>query len=297
MRLDGIHTALVTPFDSDGNVDETAMRRLVDKQLSAGIAGFVVGGGTGEGGQLTSDEWTRVLLNVLETCGDRVPVTAHVSSPATAAAVRNTEVARDAGASIAMLHPPFGQELTESEIADHFSAVAAVGLPVMIYNNLAMGTSLAETTVALLAQIPGVQFLKDSSADASRMATITRLTGGTLQIALGKDSLALFGFLSGSTVAVLGSSNATPLAAIRLLELVGRGHVTQARELWNAVGPLVGFFESNNYVAAVKAATALDGIPVGSPRLPIAPLASEKRRELALLLAAVDAALDLRSDH
>ena len=290
-QLKGIHTALVTPFSGDGSVDEAALVRLVRDQLDAGIAGFVVAGGTGEGLVLTEQEVQRALAITLEVAGDRVPVTANVSALSTAAAVRNAERARAAGARIVMLQAPFDMPLDDEEILGHFAAVARVGLPIMVYNNVSNGPSLSTDMIARLAGIDGVVYLKDSSSDAARMAEVERKTQGDLQVLLGKDSFALFGFLCGAQAAVLGSANAIPRACVLLHRLAAVRHdVPAARALWRTMGPLLGFFETESYVAAVKLATSFHGVPVGDPRLPTRPLARERHAMLKELLEPVEVA-------
>lgn len=291
MQLTGIHTALVTPLSGDGELDEAALVHLVQDQLDAGIAGFVVAGGTGEGLVLTEQEVQRVLEITLEVAGDRVPVTANVSALSTAAAVRNAERARAAGARIAMLQVPFDMPLDEEEIFGHFATVAQVGLPIMVYNNVSNGPSLSTDMIARLTGIDGVDYLKDSSSDAARMAEVELKTQGDLQVLLGKDSFALFGFLCGAQAAVLGSANAIPRACVLLHRLaVVQEDVSAARALWRTMGPLLGFFETESYVAAVKLATSFHGVPVGDPRLPTLPLAREKHARLKELLEPVDMA-------
>ena len=290
MRLDGIHTALVTPLDSDGSLDEAVLAQLVERQLSAGVQGLVVAGGTGEGLALTEQEVRRILAVTLDVVRGRVPVTAHVSALSTSATVRSAEHARDAGAQVAMLQAPFDAPLTDAEVVRHFAAVAEVGLPVMVYNNTSTGISLSTELIVRLARIEGVDYLKDSSSDAARMTEIQLNSGEGFQVLLGKDSFALFGFLSGARAAVLGSANAIPRACVLLHRLaVTRDDARSARELWRTMLPLLSFFEAESYVAAVKAATSLGGLPVGDPRLPTLPLAQDKRRRLEELFGPVAA--------
>lgn len=285
MQLEGIHTALVTPFDDRGGLDEAALVRLVGAQLDAGVRGLVVAGGTGEGLALTDEESARLLEVVVRTTAGRVPVTAHVSALSTAATVRNTERARDTGAQIAMLQAPYDVALTDQEVTRHFAAVAAVGLPVMAYNNVSTGISLSVDLVSRLAEIEGVRYLKDSSSDAARMVEVQLGTPPGFQVLLGKDSFALFGFLSGARAAVLGSANAIPDVCVRLHRLaVLDDDPSSARDAWGAVAPLMRFFEREGYVAAVKAATTLGGIVVGDPRPPVLCLAPQQRLELERLL-------------
>lgn len=299
MQLEGIHTALVTPLRADGSLDEEGLARLVEDQLGAGIQGLVVAGGTGEGLALSEEEVRRALTVTLEIARQRVPVTAHVSALSTAATVRNTERARDAGARIAMLQAPFDAPLTEEELVRHVKAAADVGLPMMIYNNVAAGISLSTDLIARLAEIEGVAYLKDSSSDAARMAEVALKTNGSLQVLSGKDSFALFGFLSGARAAVLGSANAIPHACVLLHRLAAlQADVTAARDLWRSMAPLLGFFETESYVAAVKAATSLSGVPVGDPRLPTLPLTRNKHATLEKLLEPVAAAVSAAGvDH
>ena len=288
MQLEGIHTALVTPFDDRGALNEAALTRLVEAQIEAGVQGLVVAGGTGEGLALTDEEAGRLLSVVVQAAAERVPVTAHVSALSTAATVQNTERARTLGAQIAMLQAPYDVPLTDQEVALHFAAVAAVGLPVMAYNNVSTGIALSVELISRLAEIDGVRYLKDSSSDAARMVEVQLATPVDFQVLLGKDSFALFGFLSGARAAVLGSANAIPDACVRLHWLAALdGDPAAARDAWRSVAPLMRFFEQESYVAAVKAATTLGGIAAGDPRAPMLPLAPAKRVELERLLAAV----------
>lgn len=290
--LDGVHVALVTPFAVDGTVDGSVLTHLVDDQLAAGIRGLVVGGGTGEGLTLTEEESEHVLHVTVAAARGRVPVAAHVSALSTSAAVRNAQRALDGGADIAMVQAPYDVPLSDEEIIGYFEAVAAVGLPIMVYNNVFTGVTLSVRLVAQLAAIDGVAYLKDNSADAARMSQIADLCGDGLQVLLGKDSLALFGFVSGARATVLGSPNAIPAACVRLHELTATPSDREiAQRLWKALLPVLIFFETEGYVPAVKAATDHRGIPVGPPRLPALPLTDEKRTELCSLLDVLETAM------
>ena len=281
MHLNGIHTALVTPLNQEGSVDESALVALIDYQLRSGVEGLVVAGGTGEGMALAETDWLRLLEVTAETAGGTSVVTAQVSALSTPSAVRRAERARSLGARIAMLQAPFDAPLHDDEVMRHFEAVAAVGLPVMVYNNVAAGTSLSTDLIARLAHIEGVEFLKDSSADASRMAEVQLKTDGQIEVLLGKDSFTLFGFLSGATAAVLGSANALPREFVLLHQAATVHHdIAEARRLAHALTPFVSFLERENYVAAIKAATILRGIPVGDPLPPVMPLPADKVAQL-----------------
>ena len=118
------------------------------------------------------------------------------------------------GAAAALLVSPYYESLDEREIEYHYRAVAAVGLPVMIYNNpAATGWSMTPELIERLAQIEGVRFLKDTTPDAGRVFRIKELVGDRIQVVSGQDSLAIVGFLAGgATATVWGAANAIPAA-------------------------------------------------------------------------------------
>lgn len=289
--LHGIHVALLTPFDDDGHVAEGAFAQLVEDQVSAGMSGVLVAGGTGEGLLLEPAELQGLLRIAVEVVGGRVPVTVQVGALSTAQAVRNAEHARDAGAAIGLLPPPFSEPVGDEELVGHYTAVARCGLPLMIYNNPAAGVPLSVALVERLAEIDGIDYLKDSADDPSRLTDIALATEGHLQVLHGKDTLAMVGFLSGLRASVWGAPNATPHACLRLYELAARQDWLGARALWQPLYPVLRFFETQGYVAAVKAAAGIRGVPVGPPRLPLQPLPGPLRSQLAALLDDLDAGM------
>ena len=291
--LEGIQVALVTPFGDDGSVSDSVLAELVEDQLTAGVHGVVVAGGTGEGLFLSEAEVDRVLSVAVGAVAGRVPVTAQIGALTTAQAVRNAERARSHGAHIGMLPPPYYEPPSEAEILAHYAAVAEVGLPIMVYNNEAIGFSMPPTLIAELAEIDGVEYLKDTTSDATRMFDIAGLTEGALQVLAGKDSLMLTGFLAGLRACVWGAPNAVPHACVELYRLaVLEADPRGARALWKSLYPVLRLFEVEGYIPPVKAGTELRGIPVGPPRRPALPLPSAKRERLAELMDTLGAVRD-----
>jgi 4-hydroxy-tetrahydrodipicolinate synthase len=289
----GVHVALATAFHADGalNLDGTAA--LAEDLIDRGIHGIVVNGSTGEFASLTPAERRQTVEAVIGAADGRVPVTAQVGAMTSAEAIEHAEHAMAHGAAAGMLVCPYYEALGEPEIESYFKRVAEVGLPLMIYNNpAATGWSMSPELIARLSEIDGVDYIKDTTTDASRYFRITALCGDRLQVLNGQDSLALLGFLAGARATVWGAPNATPEACIRLWELtVDEPDLPAARALWAAVFPVMTFFESSGYLQAVKAGTNLRGIDVGPPRHPALPLTAARTDELRGLLGGLDAAL------
>jgi 4-hydroxy-tetrahydrodipicolinate synthase len=290
----GVHTALVTPFDEHGGLDEKAMAALVEDQVGAGLHGLVVNGSTGEFPALTPSERRRAVEVVTEAAAGRVPVTVQVGAMTTAEALEHAEHASAAGAVCLLAVSPYYEPLSDSEIVAFFTAVADVGPPVMVYNNPSgTGWTMTPELIARLAEHDNIRYLKDTTGDARRLFRIRELCGSRLQLLNGQDTLALLGFLAGAEATVWGAPNAVPAACLRLWQLtVETPDVPQARALWDAFYPVNRFLEEEGYVAAVKAGTALRGLPVGSPRPPIAAVSSDRTAGLAKLVDRLSETLD-----
>ncbi|MCA3749729.1 MAG: dihydrodipicolinate synthase family protein [Rubrobacter sp.] len=292
--LDGINVALVTPFDEEERVDEDGLAALVEDQIGHGMHGLVVNGSTGEFTSLTFEERRRNVEVVREAAGGRVPLIVHVGAMTTREAVAHAEHAADQGAICVMLVNPWYEALNEREIEEHLRAVASVGLPVMVYNNPgATGWSLDTDFIAQLAErVDGFRYLKDTTGDAGRLFRIQELCGDRLELLNGLDTLAFLGFLAGTRGTVWGAPNATPEACLKLWSLtVERPDLPAARELWSAFYPVNHFFESEGYMAAVKAGAQIRGLKVGPTRRPNLPLPPDRVRVLATLMERLDAAV------
>ena len=124
--FEGVHTALVTPFrDSDGSVDEAALRELVERQVAAGVDGIVPCGSTGESATLSHAEHRRVVEVVVEAARGRVQVIAGPGSNNTLEAIELTRHAKEAGADGALLISPYYNKPTQQGIVEHFSTIAS----------------------------------------------------------------------------------------------------------------------------------------------------------------------------
>ncbi len=292
-ELRGILAAVPTPFTADAaQVDESALRELVDWLIGAGVDGLVPTGTTGEFMTLTPEESRRVIELYVEAAAGRVPVVAGVGALATADAIALAQHAEKAGADAVMVVPPFYGPLDFETLKAFLTDVSdAIGLSIVYYNVPdATGIRLNADQIAELGDIENVRYLKDTSGDAVTLTDLIFSRGDRIKAFNGWDTLTFLGIASGAEASVWGAASVVPAQAAELWEtLAVKGDLAHARELWAPLWALCDFLESVNYVAAIKAGTELVGHPVGPARRPVQPLSGEQRAHLAELIRAAGA--------
>src|SRR6516225_5152785 len=165
----GVLPALVTPF-RDGEVDEDAFVRLVERQIKGGVHGLVPVGTTGETSTLSHDEHRRVVELCVRTAAGRVPVVAGAGSNSTDEAIELTRHAKTVGADAALIVTPYYNRPSQEGMYAHFRAINdAVQIPVLLYNvPTRTGIDISNETVARLAKLPNIVGIKDATGDLAR---------------------------------------------------------------------------------------------------------------------------------
>ena len=285
--LQGILPALVTPFTDDYAIDEAALRSLVSRLVAAGVGGLVSCGSTGEFTTLSSEERRRVTEVVTEAAAGAVPVVAQTGALTTKEAVELSKHAEGVGCAAVMVVPPFYEPPAWADLLGHYETVArAIGIPIMIYNIPASGTSMTVERIDELASIPGVKYIKDSSSDAVMLTRLVQEYGDRLGIFNGADTLSFCALAAGAVGAVWGAANFIPELTVELYRhLVVERDLDAARAVWDKIWPICHILESTNYASAVKTACELAGFMVGPTRLPVRLLYDDSRKQLANALA------------
>ena len=285
-QLSGILTALATPFDSHGDLDETRLRQLVERSIDGGVDGVVAGGSTGEFAAMTGAERRLMLEVVLDQTSARVPVVAQTGAMTTTEAVDLSRHAQDAGADVVMLVTPYYETLTIAETMDYLRTVAgAVQLPVMLYNlPAATGVNLTPDLVGQLAtDVENIDYIKDTSGDLAQAAQLVHHHGHVISTFVGWDSLCLAAFVEGAAGAVAGTANVIPGELVALHRAVRSGDLEGARAQWDRIYPLIDAMLAAPFIPAVKAALGEFGFPVGAPRAPVQELDPATRQRIAQL--------------
>lgn len=287
LNLHGVLTALATPFDADGAVDEAKLRQLVDRSIDGGVHGVVACGSTGEFAALTAEERRRVIEIVVEQTAGRVPVVAQTGATSTAEAISNSRHAQEVGADVLMLVTPYYEPLTLEETVDYIRAVASsVETPVMLYNIPdATGVNLDPDTVAMLAdELDNVRYIKDSSANMEQALQLIHHHSNRIATFMGWDSLILSALTEGAAGVMAGAANVVPQQIVAVYDAVAAGDLASAREQWDQLYPVIDALISVPFMPAIKATLEVMGMPIGTPRRPTVDLDAESMERLKSLV-------------
>lgn len=282
----GTGTAMITPFMSDGAVDEKALRRFVDFQLDGGVDMLLPCGTTGEGATLDWDETDRIVQIVLEQSRGRVPVIAGAGSNSTREAVEATKHAKKLGAHAVLSVGPYYNKPTQQGYYEHFKAIAeAENIPIIVYNVPGRTSGNIEAgTILRLAEIPNIVAVKEASGNLGQIMEIIKDAPSHFRVLSGDDAMALAVVFLGGDGIVSVASNEAPALMTAMIDAALQSDLWKARELHYKLLPLMNanFIESNPI--PVKAALAMMGLIEENYRLPLVRISSPNREKLARVL-------------
>jgi 4-hydroxy-tetrahydrodipicolinate synthase len=292
-RLRGAFTALVTPFTTDGAVDEAAFRRLVRWQILAGIDGLVPCGTTGEAPTLSEAERERLIALTVEVAAERpsrerVAVVAGTGTNDTAATVRATRRAAELGADAALVVAPYYNRPDARMLEAHYRAVADDGdLPIVVYNVPSRtGTNVDADTFLRLAGHPRVVAVKEASGNLEQIARICRDRPADVAVLAGDDAWTLPVLALGGDGVVSVASNQIPGEMGALCDAACAGDWDRARQIHERWLPLfLANFRGGPNPVPAKAALGLMGLlETDAVRAPLLPLDDDARSALAAIL-------------
>jgi len=283
--FEGVLTALVTPF-RDGEIDEGALRTLVEIQIDAGIDGLVPCGSTGESATLSHAEHRRVVEIVVSATRGRVPVVAGTGSNNTREAVELTLHAKEAGADGALLISPYYNKPTQEGILLHFAEIAArTAFPLVPYNIPGRTASnVLPETVARLADIEQVVAIKEACGDLDQISEVIHRCPDTFSVLSGDDSLTLPMLAVGGKGVISTSANIAPAEMVALVRSFRAGDIDASRETHQRLLPLFDALFCETNPIPLKAALHLAGLVGPEIRLPLTPLTEPNRERLQMVL-------------
>jgi len=285
--LEGAHTAIITPFDSTGAVDYKILRDLIDFQINDGIDGIVPVGTTGESPTLNHKEHMKVISETVRIVGGRALVIAGTGANSTAEAVELTKEAKEIGVDATLQVTPYYNKPNQEGLYRHFSTVADLGLPVVLYNVPGRTSrEIAVDTVARLAKHEHVVAVKEAGGDVARVKQT--LDACEIQVLSGDDGLALPMMRDGAVGLISVASNVAPNVIATLVHTALEGLWDAAQLLHDQYLDLFdGLFIDTNPIP-VKAALAMMGKAEEVYRLPLCEMNDADKEKLRVLLAAHD---------
>jgi 4-hydroxy-tetrahydrodipicolinate synthase len=285
----GCGTALVTPFRTDLSLDEPALRRLVRRQIEAGIDFLVPCGTTGESPTLARHEHLRVIEISLEEAKGKVPVLGGAGGYSTREVIELARELEDLGVDGILSVTPYYNKPTQEGLYQHYRAIAsAISLPVIVYSVQARtGVNVEPATLARLAAIPNIVGVKEASGNIAQMASVMQQVAPEFIVLSGDDAITLPLMALGGRGVISVVSNEIPAEMTQLARHCLDGDFASARALQRKYLPLmeINFIESNPI--PVKAALGLMGLLETVYRLPMVPPNAEHLARIEKVLESV----------
>jgi 4-hydroxy-tetrahydrodipicolinate synthase len=290
LSLQGVTTALVTPFTDGEQVDFDAFAALVEKQIGAGVAGVLPLGTTGETPTLTREECDRIISLTVEVSAGRVPVMVGTGTNSTRSTIENTKRAHELGADIALVVTPYYNKPGQAGIVRHYEQICKeTTIPVLQYNIAGRcGVNVGTDAMVELAKIPTVIGVKEASGDLHQIAEVIERTSAIrddFTVLSGDDALTIHVISLGGVGVVSVVSNLVPKPIVDLVAAGLAGNLEELRKRHFELLPLfrVAFCETNP--APVKHALMRCGMISGrTVRSPLLELSEKGQSEVDRIL-------------
>jgi 4-hydroxy-tetrahydrodipicolinate synthase len=287
-RLRGSIVPMITPFTADGEIDDDALRDLIDRAIEAGSHGISVTGTTGEPSALTLDEREHVMQAAAKAVDGRVPFVPGTGTNNLEETIRLTRKAEALGADAALVIVPYYSKPSQEGLYRYFAAVAdAAGIPILIYN--IPGRTAVNMEPATMARLrrdhPGIVGVKESNTDFEHVSKVLYKCGRDFLVFSGIELLCYPMLAIGGAGHVSATANVLPAEVARLYDLVAAGKSDDALDLHYHLLPLneALFLETNP--GPLKWVLGRLGIAPPHLRPPLAEPGQETQRRLEEALA------------
>ncbi len=277
-----VSTAMVTPFDKNDNIDFQKTTTLIDYLINHGTDSLVIAGTTGESPTLSNEEKVALIKHTVKEVNGRVPVIAGTGSNNTAASIKLTKQAEEAGVDAIMLVVPYYNKPSQEGLYQHFKAIIeTTTLPVMLYNIPGRSVvNMSVDTIVRLSELPNVVAVKEASGNLDAMAEIISKTKDDFALYSGDDGLTLPALAIGAAGVVSVASHIIGDEMQAMIKSFQSGEIAAAAEQHRKLLPIMKQLFTAPNPSPVKTALQVKGLDVGSVRLPLLPLTSTERSEL-----------------
>lgn len=278
MNFGNILTAMVTPFDQNGEIDWQATENLINYLIANGTDGLVVSGTTGESPTLSEEEKVQLFQFAVKVVDGRIPVIAGTGSYNTKASIELTKQAENAGVDGIMLVTPYYNKPSQEGMYEHFKAIATeTTLPIILYNIPGRSVvNLSVDTVVELSKIKNIVAIKEASGDLNAMSEMIERTPEDFSLYSGDDGLTIPVLSIGGTGVISVASHIIGNEMQTMIKKFQLGNIQEAARDHRRLLPVMKILFATPNPTSVKAALNLNGIPVGGVRLPMTPLNKEQ---------------------
>lgn len=288
MKLSGTITAMITPFDTKGEVDYGKLKAIVEEQVAAGVEGICAVGTTGESPTLSHEEHHKVIEKTIEFANGKVTIVAGTGANSTSEAISLTKAVIDAGGADASLQvTPYYNKPNAEGLYRHFMTVADLGLPVILYNVPGRaGREIPLDVVARLASHPNIVAIKEAAGSVDRVSAIKNMLPD-FTVLSGDDSLAVPMISVGAEGVISVASNVIPKEMGDMVRFAMAGDYVKAREYHNKYYKLFRDLFIDVNPVMVKEALALMGKIDRVFRLPLCETTDVNLEKMKATLAGV----------
>ena len=291
LSLQGVFTAIATPFTEKGQICKNSLDRLIDHQLAGGVQGLVVTGTTGESPTLTEAETRQITLWVLERVNGQIPVISGLGSNNTEKTLQAAREALALGVNGLSIIAPYYNKPTQEGLFQHFAYIAEkVDAPIMLYANpgrCAIDIGV-ETVVRLREAFPHIMGIKDCGGSVERLSQLIRFNDPAFSVLTGDDSWVLVACALGGKGIVSMASNVIPRAWVALVKYMDTNDLPEARAVYNQYAPLICKLFAETSPIPVKYVLKQMGIfEHDTLRLPLTALSTAQRPAIDAVLNTV----------
>lgn len=293
MDIAGIFPALTTPYAEDGSVATVRFKENIARYNETGLSGYVVLGSTGESVLLSSGESDALLCAAKEAAAPDKLLVAGTGAESTAATIEKTKRAAQLGYNLALIKTPYYYKpaYRPEVFLRHFRAVAdAAPIPVLLYSvPIFTGVTLETPEIVALAEHQNIAGIKDSSGVIQRVVEVVGQVRSTFRVLTGGAGVLYPALAAGAKGAILALASAMPERCVAVYDAWKSGRHSEALALQQQLAKASKTIVTDNGIAGLKYAMDVRGFSGGLPRLPLLPVAEEKKRQIHRLVTEFDA--------
>ncbi|WP_281244260.1 4-hydroxy-tetrahydrodipicolinate synthase [Anaerobacillus arseniciselenatis] len=286
MNFGQVVTAMVTPFDQNGQIDFDKTTELIEHLINTGTDALVVAGTTGESPTLSASEKIALFEHSVKIVAGRIPVIAGTGTNNTSGSIELTKQAENVGVDGVMLVSPYYNKPSQQGMYAHFKAIAdSTTLPVMLYNIPGRCiVNMSADLVVELSKIKNIVAMKEASGNLDQVTAIISNTSDDFYVYSGDDSLTLPLLAVGGHGIVSVAAHVIGKEMKQMVTAYNNGEIEEAAKLHQQLLPIMKSLFIAPNPSPVKAALALKGLNVGGVRLPLIPLTEIEKEQLAKII-------------
>lgn len=281
MKFEGIMPALVSPLNEDETVNTAVLRDLIERLLHKNVDGFYVGGATGEGIALKTEERMRLAETAVRTVQKRKPCIIHVASVDFQDALRLAKHAEEIGADAISAIPPLFFQYDEDDVYNYYKRLAeAVHIPLMIYYNPAAGFTFNAKFAKRMFEIDNITAIKWTSSNYAEMIRLKDLTNGDMNIVNGPDEMLLMGLNAGADGGIGTTYNFMPEIVKSVYDNFKKGNTDAAQAAQMRAARICSTLAQYKIIPAAKVILEGMGFPVGNAVFPMKRYTAEEKGKI-----------------